>query len=291
MSTQPKTPVTVLGLGPMGSALARAFVEDGHPVTVWNRTASKAGPLVAIGATEAPTVSDAVRASPVVIVNVIDYDAVHAILDPVADQLPGTTVINLTADSPDEAREMAKWAGERGIDYLDGSIMTPTVTIGRPEAVFLYSGPDELYEAHRSTLAALGGTSSYLGSDSGRAASFDVALLDIFWTGMTGIAHSFALAQAEGIAPSELLPFAQGMIELMRDIAPEIAKEAELGEYPGDDSNLVSMAAGMTHVIHASQARNIDASVLRGAVGIADRAIQGGHGGDGFSRMVDAFSR
>lgn len=38
--------VTVLGLGLMGRALAGAFLRDGHPTTVWNRTEEKAGDLV-----------------------------------------------------------------------------------------------------------------------------------------------------------------------------------------------------------------------------------------------------
>ncbi|MER6985206.1 NAD(P)-binding domain-containing protein, partial [Streptomyces carpinensis] len=39
------TPVSVLGLGPMGTALASAFLAAGHPLTVWNRTPGRAGGL------------------------------------------------------------------------------------------------------------------------------------------------------------------------------------------------------------------------------------------------------
>ncbi|MER6901101.1 NAD(P)-binding domain-containing protein, partial [Amycolatopsis sp. NPDC000740] len=44
-----RTPVTVVGLGSMGRALAGAFLAAGHPTTVWNRTPDKAAPLVAGG--------------------------------------------------------------------------------------------------------------------------------------------------------------------------------------------------------------------------------------------------
>ena len=44
------TTVTVLGLGGMGSALARALLRGGRNVTVWNRTPSRAGPLMVSGA-------------------------------------------------------------------------------------------------------------------------------------------------------------------------------------------------------------------------------------------------
>ncbi|MGG1612408.1 NAD(P)-binding domain-containing protein [Paenibacillus phoenicis] len=31
-------PVSVIGLGMMGSALAQTFLKEGHPTTIWNRT-------------------------------------------------------------------------------------------------------------------------------------------------------------------------------------------------------------------------------------------------------------
>ena len=56
--------VTVVGLGAMGFALARALVKDGHDVTVWNRTASRAEPLVKEGAALAPDLASAVPLAP-----------------------------------------------------------------------------------------------------------------------------------------------------------------------------------------------------------------------------------
>lgn len=56
-------PVTVIGLGLMGSALAGAFLANGNPTTVWNRSAEKADSLAAQGARRAATVADAVMAS------------------------------------------------------------------------------------------------------------------------------------------------------------------------------------------------------------------------------------
>src|SRR5918996_263690 len=47
---QMKGEVSVIGLGAMGSALARALLSNGHRVTVWNRTSAKAEALVQDGA-------------------------------------------------------------------------------------------------------------------------------------------------------------------------------------------------------------------------------------------------
>ncbi|NED94075.1 NAD(P)-dependent oxidoreductase [Phytoactinopolyspora alkaliphila] len=286
-----RVPVTVLGLGPMGAALASAFLENGYPTTVWNRTASKAVALVEKGAVSAASVADAVRASQLVIVSVLDYAAARAIIEPVAADLQGKMLVNVTTDSPDRAREMAGWASGHGVEYLDGSIMTPTPTIGRPEAVFLYSGPEAVYEKSRPVLASLGGTATYVGADPGRAAAFDFALLDVFWTGMAGVVHAFALARTEGITAAELLPFGRGIIDLLGEVTAEVANDADRDHYPGDESTLVSNVTGMAHIITAAQDRGVDVSVLRSAVGVANGAIAAGHGEDNFGRLVEVLAR
>ncbi|WP_433331651.1 NAD(P)-dependent oxidoreductase [Spirillospora sp. CA-294931] len=280
------TPVTIIGLGPMGQALAEAFVRSGHPTTVWNRTASRADALVEQGAALAASPGEAIAASPLVIVCVLDYDVALGVLAPEAGVLKGRTLVNLTADSPARAREAAGWAGENGIEYLDGSIMSPAATIGTDDAVILFSGPEGVYRGHETTLAALGGARHFLGADPGRAAAFDVALVDIYWTAVSGVSHAFALAEAEGIRPLELVPFAQGIAGLLPVSMSIFAEEVERGEFPGDASSVFSAAAGMEHVIHAAEAHGIDSGVMRAAKDVAQRAVDAGYGGDSFSRLV-----
>lgn len=284
-----RSPVTVLGLGPMGSAIARAFLDKGHRTTVWNRTAARSNALVARGAVGAQTAADAVSASPVVVVCVIDYDAVRTILDGAIEALRGRTLVNLTADTPERAREMSAWTDEHGVRYLDGAIMTPTGSIGGPAAVVLYSGPQRVFDAHEQVLASLGGTASYLGADPGRAAAHDVALLDMFWTAMSGIVHGFALAAAENITADELAPYAKGIGGLLPPIIDAIAQRIESGDHPGDASTIASAAAGMQHIIDAADARGIDTTVLGAARLIVERVIDAGHGGDDFSRVAVAL--
>ncbi|WP_424890456.1 NAD(P)-dependent oxidoreductase [Streptomyces sp. XH2] len=289
--TPADTPVTVIGLGPMGRALAGAFLTAGHPTTVWNRSAGKAAALVERGAVLAPTAAEAVAASPLVVACVIDYDAVHTVLGPAADALRGRTLVNLTADTPAKAREAAAWAAGHGIGYLDGAIMTPAYTIGGPSALVLYSGPEALHETHRPTLAALGGSGVHLGTDPGRAAAHDVALLDVFWTAMSGVAHAFALAKAEGIAAKDLAPFARGIGDLLAGTMSDYAEQVDAGSYPGHVSSIDSAAAGMDHVIDAAEQRGIDTALLRAARATARRAVEEGHGAEGFSRLTEVLGR
>lgn len=285
--------VTVLGLGPMGRALAEAFVAAGLRTTVWNRTPGRDADLVARGAVSARSAEEAVAASPLTVVCVVNYDASDAVLrqDAVTAALKGRTVVNLSADTPDRARDTAEWAGRHGVRYLDGAIMTPTPTIGTDDAVFLHSGPEELYREHRAVLAALGGTHTHLGEDTGRAAAYDIALLDIFWTAMAGYAHALAVARAEGVSGAELAPFAQGIAAILPPLFTEFAADTDAGSYSGELNPITSAASTMAHVVHASEAHGIDASVMRVIEGQARRVIALGHGTDGFTRVAEVIGR
>ncbi|GAA0835793.1 NAD(P)-dependent oxidoreductase [Streptosporangium amethystogenes subsp. fukuiense] len=284
--------VTVLGLGPMGQALAGAFLDAGLRTTVWNRTPGKERELVERGAVGARSPEEAVAASTLTVVCVVNYDAADAIVrrDAVTDALKGRTVVNLTADTPGRARDTATWAAEHGIGYLDGAIMTPTTTIGTPAAVFLHSGPGELYREHRSVLDALGGTHTHLGEEIGRAAAYDIALLDIFWTAMAGYAHALAMAMAEGVTARELAPFAKGIGAILPPIFEQAAEEVDSGRFSGEDNPITSAVSSMAHIVHTSEAHGIDASVMRAAEGLARRAIGRGHGTDGFLRIIEIMN-
>ncbi|AQZ62253.1 3-hydroxyisobutyrate dehydrogenase [[Actinomadura] parvosata subsp. kistnae] len=284
--------VTVIGLGPMGRALASAFLGAGHPTTVWNRTPGKDEDLVARGAMRAGSPEEAVAASPLTVVCVVNYDASDAVLrrGPVAAALEGRTVVNLSADTPDRARESAAWAAGHGIGYLDGAIMTPAPTIGTADAVLLHSGPEGLHQAHRETLEALGGRQTYLGEEIGRAAAYDIALLDIFWTAMTGYAHALAVARAEGITAQELAPFAGGIATIMPPLFEKSAALVDKGDYTDEINPITSAASTMAHIVHHSEAHGIDASVMRAAEGLARRVIGAGHGADGLLRITELLN-
>ncbi|MEV4803062.1 NAD(P)-binding domain-containing protein [Nonomuraea sp. NPDC049421] len=277
-ASTPQSAVTVLGLGPMGRALAGALLDAGLAVTVWNRTPGRDRELVARGAAGASSPESAVAASPLTVLCVVDYDAADAIVgrEAVTSALKGRTLVNLTADTPARARETGAWAAAHGI--------------GTPDAVFLHSGPEELYREHKPALDALGGTHTHLGADIGRAASYDLALLDIFWTAMAGYAHALALAKAEGVTARELAPFAQGIAAILPPLIETGAEEADTGSFSGDVNPITSAASSMKHIVQASEERGIDASVMRAAEGLARRVIGLGHGEDGFLRITDLLA-
>ncbi|MEU0089455.1 NAD(P)-binding domain-containing protein [Kribbella sp. NPDC006257] len=84
-----KTSVTVLGLGAMGTALARAFLAASHPTMIWNRTPDRSPELDDLGARRTDDITDAVSASPLVIACLLDYASLSEALRPAAAALDG----------------------------------------------------------------------------------------------------------------------------------------------------------------------------------------------------------
>lgn len=103
--------VAVIGLGRMGSALAKALVTSGKSVTVWNRSQGKAEALERIGALKAETPAAAIASSSTLIVCLSDYAATSILLDEarVTDLLQGKTLIQLTSGTPKQARHLEQW--------------------------------------------------------------------------------------------------------------------------------------------------------------------------------------
>ena len=116
--------VSVLGLGSMGIAIARLYLDQGYKVTVWNRTAEKADALRAKGAVLARSAAEAVRAARTAVMCVYDYRAADAIfaLDGVAAAMDGRLLVQLTTGSPRDALAAEAWAHRHGAAYLEGAI-------------------------------------------------------------------------------------------------------------------------------------------------------------------------
>lgn len=226
-----ETPVTIIGLGLMGRALARAFLKAGHPTTVWNRTAAKAAELVAEGARVAATVDDALAAGTVTIICLTDYAAVHELLGASERGLAGRTLINLTSGDSAQARAAADWAAHHGAHYLDGAIMAIPPAIGTADAVVLYSGTREVFEAHGSPLEALG-TATYLGTDPGLASLYDVAGLAMMWSVLNAWLQGTALVRAAGVDAATFAPFAQRMAAGWRNGYPNRRQRSTVGRSP-----------------------------------------------------------
>jgi 3-hydroxyisobutyrate dehydrogenase-like beta-hydroxyacid dehydrogenase len=289
MTSASPTSVTVLGLGAMGRALARTLLTAGHPTTVWNRTPGRATDLIAAGAIERDDPAKAIEASDLAVVCVLDHVAVREVLDAAAESLHGATIVDLTSATPEQSRELAALATDRGARYLSGAIMATTPMVGDADALFLYSGDTTVFAEHAGTLRVLGGAAELLGDDPGVAATFDLAMLDVFFNGMAAFLHAASLLRADGVPATDFVPYADRVLKLLEVVNVELATNVDRGEHPGTEDNLDMELAALNHIVATSDARGIDSSVARIPRDLARAAVDLGHGRDNFSRVVDVL--
>ncbi len=285
-----KPSISVLGMGRMGSALARALLEAGYRTTVWNRTAQKTAPLAALGASVAPSVREAIDAAEIIVVNVTDYGATSALLrgSDVAPGLAGKVIVELTSGTPDGARETSRWAKAQGAGYIDGAILATPDFIGTEAGTILLSGAPELYTGNAEVFRALGGNVQHLGAEPGLANALDSAVLALMWGALFGGLHAIAVAEAEKIDLGELGRQWTATAPVIEGLVGDLIRRSNAGRFASDAETLSSVSphyGAFQHLKALMQARSIDRTVIDGYDVIFRRAIAAGHLHDDFAAL------
>lgn len=287
MTTNDDNRVSVLGLGAMGSALASALVRAGYHTTVWNRSAARADALVAQGAAAARTAGDAVRASRVVVACLLDGASVHEVLDPLAGDLAGRTLVNVTTTTPAEARELADWAAAAGIEYLDGGIMAVPAMIGQPGSSILYSGSREAFDQYKAILD-LWGASEYFGDDAGLASLYDLALLASMYVMFAGFMHGAAMVAPAGVSAREFAGRAAPWLTAMTGGFDGFGAIIDGGDYSVEGQQSLEFS-DLSHIIATSADQGISTEVIGMVQRLIQRQIDNGHSKEGFARIIESI--
>ncbi len=192
-----KTPVTVLGLGTMGTALARAFLAAGHPTTVWNRTPGRSPELDDQGAVRAEDrgrrcrCQSAGRRVPARRHHRSRYSR-PASTSPAAGGQPHQR-------HPRAGSASASGRARRARTYVDGGIMAVPAMIGGPAAFILYSGSTRLLRAVPGRPRRTG--SSDVRRHGRRAGGAPrLALLSAMYGMFGGVAHALAMVSSEKLS-------------------------------------------------------------------------------------------
>ncbi|MEV0700787.1 NAD(P)-binding domain-containing protein [Saccharopolyspora sp. NPDC050389] len=290
---QQHAPVTVVGLGPMGLALAEALLDRGHPTTVWNRTPEKADGLVEKGAHRAETVLEAVSASTVAIICLKDYETMYGVFDSAADALPGRVLVNLCSGTPSEAVAAVGWANGSGAEYLDGAIMVPPQLVGHPESVFLYSGSEEVFGEHRATLASMG-DARFLGTDPSLAVLHNTALLGLMYATINGFLHATALVGSANVSAVEFADLAINWFMpavVVNSTLVEQASDLDRGNYPGDLGTMEMNLNALEHIARTCAEQGVHADLPRQMATIAERPIAEGYGDKNYLAVFEIFKK
>lgn len=284
--------VTVIGLGAMGATLARAFILSHFHVTVWNRTQSRAVPLVAAGAAGAQTLAGAVAASDLIVVCTIDKRTAIALFAAAdaALELRGKTVVNLATGSVEDARMMSAQIEQRGGQYLDGGIMCYPRDIGKAFTTLLYSGNAGAFANHETSLRVLGGGSRFLGPDPATATTLYLALYAFYFGCVTSFFEGAALAERADVRPGAFRETAKMMISMLETALEDATDRIEADNFSGTEATVDVHHAGQIVVRDAYLAEQLDCPVTQVYLAQLEKARTRGDGASDIAAMYLAMT-
>lgn len=272
-------PMSVLGLGKMGAALASVFLDNGHPVTVWNRTMEKAQPLIPKGARVANSPADCAQSGTLVLICLFSDEIVRDILDRIPTLLD-RTVINFTTSRPQSAIEIADTVTNklRASGYLHGWINSFPSEVKDQQATVRYSGPKHVF-AKQEHICKVLGKALWLSDDHKKTCMLENAALVMLAGLCAAFFQSLALAGAAGVdtvdfAQQVLLP----LLPLFQDLLPQMAKRDQDQSHlmPDDSVSVGTMLVLVSNALETAETSGVSTRLFEGFHAILRETAESG---------------
>lgn len=201
-----------IGLGTMGAPMASNLLRAGYPVTVYNRTASKAAPLTELGATVAASPQEAAAGADVVITMVSNDDSIIEVYEGdngvLAGIRSGTTVIDCSTISPALVQRLAKQIAALGSSFLEAPVTGSSPAAIDGTLVFMVGGSAETLAQVMDLFDTMGKKVLHMG-DNGSGAVAKLAHNTIVGINNLALAEGFAIAAKSGLPADRFLELVQ----------------------------------------------------------------------------------
>jgi 3-hydroxyisobutyrate dehydrogenase-like beta-hydroxyacid dehydrogenase len=231
MPTTDPTTVAVVGIGAMGSRIARRLVDTGHEVFIWNRTPEKMAELVELGAVPAASPAEAARRADVVITMVADPSALRAVTEGPDGVAAGAenpvTVIEMSTVGPPAVADLAAIL-PTAAELLDAPVLGSLPEAESGSLTIFVGGPAPLVERWTPLLSALG-SPLHVGPLGAGAAAKLVANFTLF--GALGVLGE-GLSLARGLGLSSDAAFEVLATTPLATQAERRRGSVETGDYP-----------------------------------------------------------
>ncbi len=194
--------VGFIGLGRMGTPMARRVAEAGFSLTVWNRTDERCAPLSSVGAAVAESPKALAERCDVVVTMVADADALRGILQGdeglLAGLRPDSIVVDTSTIGPTAAIELAQAVSERGAHWIDAPVSGSTALAEKGELALMIGGEAAAIERAGPVLDVLSAKRFHLGG-AGAGAAMKLAVNSAIAVLNEAIAEGLVLAERTGI--------------------------------------------------------------------------------------------
>ena len=282
-----ETRVAVVGLGKMGVPIAERVLAAGHPLAVWNRTRSRAEPLVSRGATVLGSPADALTEADVCITMLTDDDALDAVApDVLAGARPGTTLVDMSTVSVAASERVAERAAEAGVDFLRSPVSgNPTVVRGGT-LTLVVSGPEATVRRLDGLLRAIGPKVFYVGE--GERARVVKLVLQVLVGGIAELlGEALVLGESGGVDRARLLEVINA--SAVGSPLTGYKGEALLREDYSATFTTAMMLKDVDLVLDLAEERRLELPFTHHLRQLLARTIEGGHADEDFMALYLAL--
>lgn len=197
-----------IGLGAMGSRMAKRLIDAGFKVVVFDRTRGKMEALAAQGAAMAPSARMLAMESDVIMSCVSNDDAVRRIYDGdngvILSATAGNIIIEMSTISPETSRELWRMGKARGVEVLDVAISGGPPFAENGTLTLLGGGSESAFNDCAPIFAALAKQRFLLGP-SGSGTAMKLVVNAVMGVSMQAIAEAIALGEKLGLPRERLL--------------------------------------------------------------------------------------
>jgi len=206
--TNENTRLGFIGIGNMGSRIAKRLLEHGYQVIVYNRSRQPAEELIKYGAKVADSVAELASEADVILSSLTNDDAVKSVYaDPqgvFAYVRRGAAIIEMSTVLPATSRELFDLSREAGVKCVDSPVSGSTPSAEEGTLTLFCGGDEELFQAAQPIFSSIARQYFYLGG-SGSGTAMKLVANTLLGVGMQAIAESVALGQKEGLDRHRLL--------------------------------------------------------------------------------------
>jgi 3-hydroxyisobutyrate dehydrogenase len=283
-----KLRIGFLGLGIMGSGMARRLIADGFPVAVYNRNAKKAEGFAKAGARVASSARDAASGADVVMCMVADDNASRAMWlgdnGALSEVKPGTICIDSSTISVGWTRELAAAVEARQCEFLDTPVTGSKAQAASGELNFLVGGSPATLEKARPVLAAMSKTITPIGPVGSGAL---IKIINNFVCGVEiiAIAEAIAMIERSGLDRARAL-------EVLTNGAPgsplvkTVSARMTAADYT-PNFLLRLMAKDLNYSIQEADKLSLHLTTAAAALDTFQKAIAAGHGDKDIAAAVE----
>ena len=284
----PETRVALIGLGLMGSGMARRLLGAGFPLSVYNRGRERSAALAAEGAHAAATPGEAASRADIVVSMVADDKASRAVWlgddGALAGANRGSVLVESSTLTVGWVEELAREAAQRGVELLDAPVTGSKTHAASGELTFLVGGKASALEIARPVLAAMSKAILHVGP-TGRGAL--LKLVNNFMCGVQAAALGEALALIEGSGLDrdkalEVLTTGAPGSPLVKTLAGRMTSRDYSPHFV-----LRLMAKDLGYAFAEGRRHGLSLATVAAALQVLERALADGHGDEDFSALVE----